>query len=879
MKKFYYSIITICILFTNTYAQSPNYTWAKQFGGTNGESGRSVAVDNNGNVYSTGVFAGTCDFDPSAAPFNLIATGGQDVYVSKLDSMGNFKWAKKIGGVITDNSASIKVDNSGNTYVAGTFNGTCSFGIINLTSAGMGDIFVCKLDTGGNFLWAKRFGGTGNDAGLSVCVDGAGNVFSTGYFSNTSDFNPDPSFTFNLVSAGSLDIFISKLDASGTFVAAYQLGGTSLDQGFDISLDAAGNIYTTGNFSGSADFDPSGASSLLNAGTGEDIYINKLSSTGNFVWAKNMSGTSFTNSGFSLAIDVLGNVYSTGYFNGTIDFDPGGGVSTLNSNGSSDSYISKLDTLGNFVWVKQIGGPGSDGSYSLSLDGNSNVYTGGDFQNMVDFDPGGGTFNMTSSTFDAYTSKLDASGNFIWAIQIATNNGGPSITVDASSHLYITGAFSGTTDFDAGAGMSNLTVVGSFDAYVTKYVDCLTTAQPGAISGADTICSGTNNTYSITPVSGATSYTWTLPGGWTGTSTTNSINTTASSTSGNMSVTANNSCGSSAAQILAITVNSIPATPGTISGTTTICSGSNNMYSITAIAGATSYTWTLPSGWSGSSTTNSINTTAGVTSGNITVTANNGCGSSPAQMLSITVNIPPATPGIISGSTTICEGSANTYSITAVPGATSYTWTLPGGWSGTSTTNSINTTASSTGGNISVTANNTCGSSPAQTRPITVHPLPIVNFNYPGSDTVCTTYGIQLLSGGTPSGGTYSGTGVTGTNFDPNAAGLGNHVITYTYTDGNTCTNMNTTTITVIGCAGIEDNNEESVLAYPNPFTNSITVNGIQESIPIKLYNSLGEAVGNWILSGANTTISTDELQPGIYFLHVGTCSIQLIKF
>jgi hypothetical protein len=281
-----------------------------------------------------------------------------------------------------------------------------------------------------------------------------------------------------------------------------------------------------------------------------------------------------------------------------------------------------------------------------------------------------------------------------------------------------------------------------------------TPATPGTLTGAATICSGTTNTYTIAAVPGATSYIWALPSGWTGTSTTASITTTANATSGNITVAANNTCGTSAAQTLAITVNSIPAQPGIISGNTPICSGISNTYSIAAVSGATSYIWTLPSGWTGTSTTNSITTTASTTSGNVSVTANNTCGTSTARTLAITVSSIPPQPGGISGTTEICAGSSNTYSIAAVSGATSYTWTLPGGWTGTSTTNSITAMASTTSGNVSVTANNTCGTSTARTRAITVDSAPPATpgiISSSNGNVICssstTTFTITAVSG------------------------------------------------------------------------------------------------------------------------------------
>lgn len=273
----------------------------------------------------------------------------------------------------------------------------------------------------------------------------------------------------------------------------------------------------------------------------------------------------------------------------------------------------------------------------------------------------------------------------------------------------------------------------------------------GNISGNAVVCSGSSNTYTIAPVGGASNYTWTLPSGWTGVSTTTSISTIAANTGGNISVTANNTCGSTPAKILSVTSTSIPPTPGNISGMTNLCSGSVIPYSINAVNGATGYTWTLPSGWIGNSTTNTISATAFNNSGAITVRATNSCGTSLPQSLNVTVNAQPSTPGIISGNSSICAGSSNAYNIPAVAGASSYSWILPSGWTGNSTINSLTATAGATGGTISVSANNACGSSAARTLNITVNSLPEIQGTITGNATICpatsNTYSVTPLAG------------------------------------------------------------------------------------------------------------------------------------
>ncbi len=328
-------------------------------------------------------------------------------------------------------------------------------------------------------------------------------------------------------------------------------------------------------------------------------------------------------------------------------------------------------------------------------------------------------------------------------------------------------------------------------------------AVPGTISGTATVCSGSTNTYSIGAVSGATGYVWSLPGGWTGTSTTTSITATAGVTAGNISVTAGNTCGPSSPQTLAVAVNVIPATPGPISGLAVICSGTSNTYSITAVSGASSYTWVLPNGWTGTSTTNSITAAASAAGGNITVTANNGCGNSSVQTLAITVNTPPATPGTISGTTPICAGSTNTYSITAVSGAVSYTWALPGGWTGTSTTASISAAANTASGNVTVTADNGCGSSAVKTLAVVVNSIPAVPGTISGSVAACqgtsNTYSVIAVSGAAsytwilPSGWT----GTSATNSITAIAGSTGGSITVTADNGCGNSSLQTLAVTV----------------------------------------------------------------------------------
>ena len=394
-------------------AWAQDFVWAGRLGGTSTDQGNGVAVDASGNVYTVGSFAGTADFDPGPGTFNLTSAGGEDPFVSKLDSAGNFVWARRLGGASIDQGSGVAVDANGNVYIVGTFAGTADFdpgpGTFNLTSAGNTEIFVSKLDGAGNFVWARRLGGTSNDQGNGVAVDAKGNVFTVGLFAGTADFDPGTA-TFNLTSAGNTETFISKLDGAGNFAWAVRLGGTSTDQGNGVAVDATGNVYTVGSFAGTADFDPGPGTFNLTSAGGEDPFVSKLDAAGNFVWARRLGGASI-DQGNGVAVDPSGEIITVGTFAGTADFDPGAATFNLTAAGNTETFVSKLDRAGNFVWARRLGGASNDQGNGVAVDASGNVHTVGSFAGTADFDPGPGTFNLTSAgNTETFVSKLKDCG-------------------------------------------------------------------------------------------------------------------------------------------------------------------------------------------------------------------------------------------------------------------------------------------------------------------------------------------------------------------------------------------------------------------------------------------------------------------------------------
>ena len=498
-------------------ANDGDFVWAKAMGGTGSEEGYGIAVDSSGNVYTTGPFEGTVDFDPGPDTFNLTSAGGTDIFVSKLDSAGNFVWAKAMGGGGNDEGHDLTVDSAGNVYTTGYFAGTADFdpgpGIFNLTGV-FAEIFVSKLDSAGNFVWAKTMGCGMGDAGNGIAVDSAGNVYTTGWFDAAADFDPGPGAFILTPFPGLIDTtFISKLDSGGNFVWAKSLGGATnfTEGGMDITLDGASNVYTTGRFYDTVDFDPGpGVFTLTASSTGAmDVFVLKLNSAGSFVWAKSMGGAG-NEYAWGIALDNAGNVYTTGSFEDTADFDPGSGIFNLTSMGDSDIFVSKLDSAGSFVWAKGLGNAGDDCGKGIALDRTGNVYTTGYFQGAVDFDSGPGTFNLNAGgTYDIFLLKLDNAGGFIWAKGLGGTvydllHGGRN-AVDSASNVYTTGLFEGTADLDPGPGGFTLTSAGLTDIFVSKLSGPPDTTPPNVTDIAPTVTGPTSVTFAVTfdkPVQG-----------------------------------------------------------------------------------------------------------------------------------------------------------------------------------------------------------------------------------------------------------------------------------------------------------------------------------------------------------------------------------------
>ena len=521
--------------------------WAKKIGGTGNERPRDSFVDASGNIYLSGYFQGTVDFDPGVGIFNIASIGSSSALVTKLDADGNLVWVKTFGGAGSV-AQSITADAAGNVYITGGFLGTGDFdpgaGVFNMTAAttGQADVYILKLDVNGDFVWAKGIiGGTWWDNGHEIKLDASGNIFVIGrvyYQGGPRDFDPNAG-TF-MVNIDWEDIFILKLDNDGNFLWVRDFGAVQESRGYSVSIDASGNVYATGYFRGTVDFDPGvGTFNLVSSGDW-DVFFLKLDGNGNLIWARGMvnsAATYYSDSqhGSKIEIDATGNVYTTGRYNGTVDFDFGVGTFNLTSNGGYDIYVLKMTTNGDFIWAKSMGGSGYDEGFSISTTATGDSYVTGYFLNTVDFDPSVGTYNLTSAGGDdIFISKFDTNGNFIWARSMGgtSNDHASNIIPTSSGDLIICGDLSGTADLDPSPCVSNFTSSGGEDVFIVKLNQVaalsITSSETSGSIGETITIVGTgfsiipgnnvvefNNTIATVTASTATTITTTVPAGAT----------------------------------------------------------------------------------------------------------------------------------------------------------------------------------------------------------------------------------------------------------------------------------------------------------------------------------------------------------------------------
>ena len=469
MKKILH-FLTLVLAMTS-FAQSPSLDWVKQIGSSGDEQLNLTTADNLGNVFTTGSY-----------------TNSGNLVITKYDITGTVLWTKTITGSYPLRVGDLKADTTGNIIIVGEFSSLVDFNPSTTATFNLGVqnysqsplfYFILKLDALGNFVYAKQTGGSTR----SICIDTNQNIYLTGTFSNSQDFDPSPTVTNSFTSFDGYSIFITKLDATASYIWNKVIGkSTASTSGFGncggtiILNDAINNVVVSGYFSDDVDFDPGTGITAYNSGGAlhtQNPFVLKLSATGVFVWAKYFNSNEISQSN-DMDFDSSGNIYTTGTIRGFMDFDSGPGVLYLSHAYRIIPYVSKMDTDGNIIWAKQIFTTdyGVD-LKTIKIDGSRNIFTSGQFQNSLNYTTPTGAGTATTSSYvvrNVFVSAMNAAGNLI----SFNHFGGSDMTYVNSmalknNSLYISGTFNTTVDFDFTSGVSNLISSGMKDNYIAKY--------------------------------------------------------------------------------------------------------------------------------------------------------------------------------------------------------------------------------------------------------------------------------------------------------------------------------------------------------------------------------------------------------------------------
>lgn len=454
-----------------------NFGWVRTWGSVSDDFSHAVVADDDG-VYILGSFQGTVDFDPDPDnQENRQSNGKADIFLSKFDTFGSFDWVLVWGGLEKDEGLGLVTDSDG-VYVTGYCTGNPYPGgsEIDLDPSGgefklqffKEDFFLSKFSSSGSFVWATKTTCYGTDArGNDLAIDSSG-VYVVGSFSDRMYYGS------NYVE-GNLrdDVFVAKY-LSSNLQWVKHWGGSQKDCGQSIVASDGEGIYTTGRFIDWVDFDPSSATDWHYSGSSSvsDTFVSKLNPNGDFCWAKTWGNSSSLDQGNDIAF-YNSNIYVTGIFMGTVDFDPNVGVAQRTSNGLFDIFLNVLDSNGDFQWVNTWGGIDHDFGYAIDINSEA-IYLGGFFSDSINF--GNGNI-FSNGEEDAFILKLNNNGDFQWV-----NTFGGDISASGYSdmvrsisiqddNIYTTGLFLGDdVDFDPGIEEELHDSAGGSDVFLIKYL-------------------------------------------------------------------------------------------------------------------------------------------------------------------------------------------------------------------------------------------------------------------------------------------------------------------------------------------------------------------------------------------------------------------------
>ncbi len=457
--------------------------WVNDIGGVGYDEARGLTVGPNGDVYLTGEFEDTVDFDPGPGSYELASAGQTDAFLACYGNGGGIKWAAALGGSLASQGYGITITPAGGILTTGIFTGTVDLdpgpAVLPRTSMGAYDIYLCAFDADGTLQWADVIGGPDNDETRSVATDGAGNAYIAGELSGTTDADPGSGY-LPITTHGSFDALIAKYDANGALVWAHALGGQGDDRGYDLAVRADGSAFITGYYADTVDFDPGPGTSVISTPSQwSNGFLACFDPGGQLQWVNDLGGDG-TDSGRGVVVDPLGNVVMTGRFARTMTLGNGADTVSLACSGwpgdpgDADVFMAKFDPFGQLMWACGIGGDQENMPRGIATDLDANIFVTGRTRGTIDLDPGPGTaWRSAAGEFDAFLAKYDTDGQFEWGFTVGNteHERGLNVATDAAGSAFITGWIMLDVDFDPGPDTSMAYNAGDMDAFLAKYSD------------------------------------------------------------------------------------------------------------------------------------------------------------------------------------------------------------------------------------------------------------------------------------------------------------------------------------------------------------------------------------------------------------------------
>jgi hypothetical protein len=831
-------------------------TWGTYYGDGSNNEAWGCCTDPFGNIYISGVNPQTGGTYFATAGAHQTTEGGYfEAYLAKFDATGMRLWGTYYGGISDQDGKDCTTDKFGNVYMVGLGGGNNGVDSILATpgahqpipGGGGEDSYIVKFDQAGVRLWGTYYGGTGDDLIESCITDSTGNLYIAG--STSSGTGIATSGTHQSVDNGNTDAFLVKFNTNGVRLWGTYYGGNEQEHGYSCTLNANQEIYLCGSTRTPT------SNTIASVGCHQSVYsgntdgfLAKFTANGIRLWGTYYGGTQ-QDVAESVAVDAIsGAVYIAGR---TFSSAAGNSIATPGAHQTSyggnlwDGFLVKFDASGNRQWGTYYGGTGQDIARTCEADAIGNVYLGGQSGSAnvgVISTPGSHQPVFGGGVWDGFLIYFDSNGSRQWGTYYG--DGGwdyvNAIVIDAWGAIYFagyTGSLLGTVI--ATSGTFQPIAGGDYDAYLVKFNDCLPDSV-ALTSQVDATCYGFSDGSASVVASGGTgfSYFWSPYGGFS--------DTAVGLSAGTYTCTVINSCGSGATQTVVINQQP-PIIPNLQVTPQDICIGASAFISASPTGGngTLSYSWSPVADTTSSFTDSPVSTTNYY----VNITDSTGCPMSD----SITVIVHPLPVVALGNDTTVCGTSLV---LDAQNSGSTFLW------SNNSTNQTITVTLTANPVySVVVTDSYQCSS--ADTISVLFNPLPVVTFTLP-FDMCLHDAGIPL--NGTPAGGVYSGNGINGNVFDALLAGVGPHVISYAFTDANSCSDTVITTIIVDPCVGVIENQ-----------TSPVTINAIEgqcvisvaEGSSVEVVNALGQVIFSKQLQAGVNSFDTKFFPGGMYLVRV----------